>query len=286
MNLDYVHPVVNTVLYEGYKLYSESIAATQRPRWTVGGLYPRPCVPAGTGAQRSCMETQCLVTGDQDTRLEVRVRFLHTVLREIGTLATPARGWPDDAEAPEPEFRFSTGDEPATLLSRGDDEAVERDLKVVDCPLGELLGLTRYHTFSFPAWRSVEPLRGEDGKPVGAIVRRQKPIQGRASVHLQAFPNQVFLVTVRVENLTSVTREISTNREEAARQAFASTHTVLEVLGGEFVSLMAPPEALVSYTMLCENRGTFPVLVGPEGHNRTVLSSPVILYDHPTLGLE
>ncbi len=281
MNLDYVHPLVNTVLYDGYKLYSDSVAAAQRPRWTVGGLYPRPCVAGGTDALCSRMETQCLVTGDHDTRLEVRVRFLHTLLRETGTLATPARGWPDDSDAPEPEFRFSSS-EP----SGGDDEAVERDIKVADAPLGALLGLTRYHTFSFPAWRAVEALRGADGEPVGAVVRRQRPIQGRASVHLQAFPNQVFLITVRVENLTPVTRAISRDRAEIARQAFASTHTLLEVSGGEFVSLMTPPEELAAYTMLCQNRGTFPVLVGPEGHNRTVLSSPVILHDHPRLGLE
>ena len=285
MNLNYVHPVVNALLYDGFKLYPTPAAAARRPRWTVGSLYPHAYVSASTGADTSGQETQCLWVGDPRTRLEIRVRFLHTLIREIGTLTAPARGWPDDPDAPEPAFRFGAGQH-GEAGALGDDEAVERDLQVADLCLGDLLGRTHYHTFSFPAWRSLEALRDAEGEPVGVIVRHQKPVQGRVSVTVQAFSDRIFHISVRVENRTPVTRAIIRDRERAAHQAFASTHTLLETRGGEFVSLMAPPEELAAYTMLCENRGTFPVLVGPEGHNRTVLSSPVILHDHPKLSLE
>ena len=36
----------------------------------------------------------------------------------------------------------------------------------------------------------------------------------------------------------------------------------------------------------CENIGTWPVLAGAEGDRSTVLSSPIILYDHPRIAPE
>ena len=36
----------------------------------------------------------------------------------------------------------------------------------------------------------------------------------------------------------------------------------------------------------CTNDGTFPVLIGAEGASQVVLSSPIILYDHPAVAPE
>jgi hypothetical protein len=76
------------------------------------------------------------------------------------------------------------------------------------------------------------------------------------------------------------------DREDALRRTFCSTHTVLRVDGGAFVSATDPPEELRDAAQACRNEGTWPVLVGDAGERHTVLSSPIILEDHPRIAPE
>jgi hypothetical protein len=63
-------------------------------------------------------------------------------------------------------------------------------------------------------------------------------------------------------------------REEALRRTMCSTHTVLRAGSGHFVSATEAAD--------CDNAGTWPVLVGDD----TMLSSPIILEDHPRIAPE
>jgi hypothetical protein len=54
---------------------------------------------------------------------------------------------------------------------------------------------------------------------------------------------------------------------------------------GEFISLMDPPEKLKRLAEECDNVKTWPVLAG-ERDRRTILSSPIILYDYPQIAPE
>ena len=65
-----------------------------------------------------------------------------------------------------------------------------------------------------------------------------------------------------------------------------SAHSVLEVRGGEFISLSDPPETYRECALACQNVGTWPVLVGEEGQREMMLSSPIILYDYPQIAPE
>jgi hydrogenase maturation protease len=65
-----------------------------------------------------------------------------------------------------------------------------------------------------------------------------------------------------------------------------STHTILGVAGGEFVSLLDPPAEWRAAAEACRNVGTWPVLVGEEGQKDMLLSSPIILYDYPQVAPE
>ena len=65
-----------------------------------------------------------------------------------------------------------------------------------------------------------------------------------------------------------------------------STHTILGTQGGQFVSLLDPPEDWRELAASCRNVGTWPVLVGEEGDYDTLLSSPIILYDYPRVAPE
>ncbi len=70
-------------------------------------------------------------------------------------------------------------------------------------------------------------------------------------------------------------------RDQAAMAALVSTHTVMGIRGGEFISLMAPPEACQTLAAQCRNIGAWPVLVGQGTEKDTMLSSPITLYDYP-----
>ena len=55
---------------------------------------------------------------------------------------------------------------------------------------------------------------------------------------------------------------------------------------GAFVSLTDPPDALRAAAETCENQGVWPVLVGDRTARDTLLSSPIILPDHPQIAPE
>jgi len=65
------------------------------------------------------------------------------------------------------------------------------------------------------------------------------------------------------------------SREQVLRRTFCSTHTVLRTRRGRFVSATESPG--------CRNVGTWPVLIGDD---TTMLSSPIILEDHPRIAPE
>ena len=75
-------------------------------------------------------------------------------------------------------------------------------------------------------------------------------------------------------------------RDAAQLAAFLSTHVILGVEDGAFVSLIDPPEPLAQAARRCVNQSAWPVLVGNPGERDTLLCSPIILYDHPQIAPE
>src|SRR5262249_10797880 len=69
-------------------------------------------------------------------------------------------------------------------------------------------------------------------------------------------------------------------------RSLVSTHTILMVRGGDFVSLLDPPEAFMHAAASCRNSGAWPVLVGVAPKRDCMLSSPIILYDYPQVAAE
>jgi hydrogenase maturation protease len=69
-------------------------------------------------------------------------------------------------------------------------------------------------------------------------------------------------------------------------RSFASTHAVLGIREGEFVSLTDPPPVWRAAADACRNVGGWPVLVGDNGAKDTVLFSPIILGDYPQIAPE
>ena len=69
-------------------------------------------------------------------------------------------------------------------------------------------------------------------------------------------------------------------------RSFASTHTILGVRQGQFISLLDPPDHLIEAAAGCSNIGFWPVLVGEEQQRDMLLASPIILYDYPQIAPE
>ena len=55
---------------------------------------------------------------------------------------------------------------------------------------------------------------------------------------------------------------------------------------GRFISSLDPPCYAESAVAGCANIGSFPVLIGEKGADDVILSSPIILYDHPEVAPE
>ena len=75
-------------------------------------------------------------------------------------------------------------------------------------------------------------------------------------------------------------------REDALPSALIAAHTIISVSGGEFISMTDPPIWAQPAVAECQNEGGWPVLADPGGGRQVVLSSPIILYDHPELAAE
>lgn len=108
-------------------------------------------------------------------------------------------------------------------------------------------------------------------------------IEGRAELDRELMRDGVTRLTVRILNISPVT---PASRDEALRHTMLSTHTILTVKDGAFVSMADPPEELRAEAASCKNNGTWPVLVGEPGERDTVLSSPIILEDYPRIAEE
>lgn len=267
---DPIEKIAAAVLYEGYVLwpYRRSAQKNQK-RWTFGGVYPRAFSETAGTNDPWIMQTQCLVTGKEPS-VEVKVRFLQVVERKVGE--KNARG---DLEFVD-ELRV--GGERYLAW----EEAAEREVVIPNLKLMDATKPCRFR-ISVPEGDEEEPLSDETGEVVGALVRSWHALEGAVEIVAEPVGRDLFKLTVEITNTGPWDGQ---DRESTLQQTFASTHTILRVEDGEFVSLMDPPEELKPLVEECENVKTWPVLAGEEGEKSTILSSPIILYDYPKIAPE
>jgi hypothetical protein len=260
MSADPVRQIADAVLYEGYILWPYRASALKnRQRWTFGGVYPR-----GHSKEHPddawTIQTQVLVEGGPQSIIDVGIRFLHVVQRQL--------------------FR---GSEPVDQLTAGGErhlsweEATERELPVPGLSLSELGSPLRV-PIAIPADSEREEL-SEDG----AVVRSWRGLEGEIEIGAEPVGEGLFRLTVRIANTTPFT---GGSREDALERTFCSTHTIVRAHDAQLVSMTDPPAALRAEADACINRGTWPVLVGEEGEHHTLLSSPITLEDHPRIAPE
>lgn len=261
MNLAHVDQIAKAVLYEGYMLYPYRPSSVKnRQRFNFGVLYPQAYSDAQGGGDACSLRTECLVHGGVRSQLEVRLRFLQLQVRSGGSV-------------------------PATPYAAEWQEAVQREVTVPSLPLETLLFGPARHSFQFPRDTTLTQARNNDGTTAAPVLRRQQEVRGEIKVTVQSIRTDLFRVGVDVVNVTAVENADAT-RDEALLHSLVSAHLVLGETGGQFVSLLDPPEDMQEFAKECENKGAWPVLVGEPGQRDTLLASPIILYDYPQIAPE
>jgi hypothetical protein len=280
MNQELVDTIVNAVLYEGYILYPYRASAKKnRQRFTFGRVYPEAYSVAQDGAEPFVMQTQCLVKGRPRTALEVKVRFLQPMARDVGRLEENrnldsfqaiSELWVDDK------------------IYQSWQEAVERQVNAEAFPIGSLLNETKRIEFRFSGSQTFEQILDRGERPVGRIRRRQDAVEGSVEIEAERVDAEVFKITARIVNRSSLGSDCLDDQDAVLMRTFASTHTILRAEDGEFLSLIDPPATYATAAAACKNLGTWPVLVGEEEKEDrdAMISSPIILYDYPEIAPE
>ena len=275
MKPEQVKEIANAVLFEGYLLYPyRQSALKNRTRWTFGVVYPREYSDANGGTEPWTMRTECLVEGQaDDISLDVTIRFLHLLVR---TVVQPVPAKNDSVEANDWGLASRFADEPLQ-------EGMEREVSASELSLSDLLVRPRRVAIEFPAVHMVE--HPADGSAT-EIMREQQAISGAFIIAAEQVGTKLFKLSIEIENTTPATDAVTSRRDAVLFQSFVSTHTILQVHQGSFISLLEPPEELQTFVKGCQNLRTWPVLVGNEGERDAILSSPIILYDYPQIAPE
>ncbi|MEP7025985.1 MAG: hypothetical protein ABJB47_19740, partial [Actinomycetota bacterium] len=274
-HLDHARKVADAILFEGYLLYPYHRSAQKNQiRFQFGVLMP-PAYRELDDCEPSASQTECLVECADDAEILVVVRFLQMQRRTVQAIS------PDTGALHEVGTLYLDGTEYTAW-----DEATEREQHVT-VNVASLLSGDRNTEFHAGAGESAEELTDSRGREAGRVIRQWAAIDGMIRLHAErvAGPYQALRLRIRVENHSTPTAALRV-REDGLRHAMIAAHELIGVPGGKFLSMTDPPEWAAKEVGSCVNTGTWPVLAGPDDCADLLLSSPVILYDHPEVAAE
>jgi hypothetical protein len=110
-------------------------------------------------------------------------------------------------------------------------------------------------------------------------------IEGQLDLAATGIGDGLFRITLRIRN-NAAGGGAEFGRDAVLLRSLISVHSILQVVGGSFVSLLDPPEEFRELAAGCVNIGCWPVLAGDEGRRDMMLSAPIILYDYPQIAPE
>lgn len=271
MTASLVDRIAKAVLYEGYLLYPYRPSALKnQQRFNFGVIYPRAYCEAHHNSESWSMQTECLVLADRNAACTVAVRFLRMVNRSMGTEVDGANDGVMNASTPYQVWQ----------------EAVEHEIEVPEFDLPSLAAQSMQWPIQLEAKTEATPIEDPAGELHGAVHREQPALAGMIELSASELEPGLFRLTTVITNATGVDDGFALSRNAALSRSMVSAHTVFETHGGEFVSLIDPPERYAAAAHSCKNVGTWPVLVGQAGQKDTLLSSPIILYDYPEVAPE
>ncbi|WP_046507479.1 hypothetical protein [Streptomyces odonnellii] len=281
---DRARRVADALLFEGYVLYPYRASARKnRLRWQFGVLVPPSwaCMYGEHAEQR----TECLLEPRRAGHLLVELRFLKVRRRTVERPAPDGSGWTGTA-------RLDLTDRVLVPWDEGEEQRVA--LRV---PLDELAGEGRTVRFDRPGGVAYEPVQeaGGTGPAVGRLVRRSRALAGEMHLATEPLPGPygALRLTVTVRNASDWAPPDRApdprrrgDREAALPYSLIGAHLLLGLPGGRFLSMTDPPQWARPAARTCRNEHTWPVLAGGAGRDDVLLSSPIILDDHPELAAE
>lgn len=250
--------VADAVLYEGYLLYPyRATSGKNQSRWQFGVLGPPQAAAFGLG-EDDTLSAQLLVNPGPDTALTIVIRFLQLQHRAVER---------DTGGEFEPVNELTEAGR--TWLSW--DEAVEHELS---------FGPFTESDLATPQRLPVIVAGGSDVQRIdgGRLVRTRAELRAELTVRSET-DDGLLRVTLEVRNVV----EPATDKDSTIARSLIGTHLIAAVTGGEFVSLLEPPESAAGAVGRCQRHRCFPVLAGPPGTTTLMLVSPIILYDHPEI---
>jgi hypothetical protein len=265
--LDQVAAVADAVLFEGYLLYPYRASAQKnRLRWQFGVL-----TPADDDTEPTRNRTECLLEPgcDGGTQLHVRLRCLQLQSRSLRAAdGSPVEELVVDGQ---PHLRFEEG------VPRHVDAVLSLDRLLRDAVTVWVL---------LPGSRETEEIRDASGAVAGQLVRECRPVNGRIVVSATDLPGPYLVHRLRLDIVNDSACAPGAPREDILRTSLIAAHTLIAAQTGTFLSLTDPPQWAEPATKECVNEHTWPVLAGPDDRSDLVLSSPIILADHPQLAPE
>jgi hypothetical protein len=296
-HVTHTRAVADAILYEGYLLYPyRQSSRKNQARFQFGVLMP-PAYAAVDDNEPSASQTECLAECAAGARVEILLRFLHVQQRLVQQAAGPAQSGPAQS-GPAQSGPAQSGpalwrDVPALTVDGTEftrfTEAAEREERA-DLAVADLDGEGAELPFHIDAGETTEDLTDSRGTVAGRLIHRWDALNGvlRVQGERVAGPYQALRLRVRVENRGEPDPAQSplATREDGLRYALVAAHSLIRIPGGSFISMTDHPEWAAAEVAGCTNIGTWPVLGGPEDCRDLVLSSPVILYDHPEIAPE
>ncbi len=150
-------------------------------------------------------------------------------------------------------------------------------------PVDESFGPFDLANLTQPRTMKVVVAEGRDTEDVdgGRLIRTRAAISAELSVKVEHDSDTADLnrVSVAVRN----TGAAAADKDTAIATSLIGTHVIAEVVGGEFVSLLEPPDSAAGPVSHLIQHRCFPVLAGRPGERDLLLISPIILYDHPEI---
>lgn len=262
--------VADAVVYEGYILYPYRASAQKNhSRWQFGVVMPASYA-AVEPTESAFSQTECLLEADDAAEVTIVVRYLQVQRRRL-----------EDIDGAPVESLTVDGTPIAAW-----DEAVEHQV-AVNAVIADLRAAPIVRPLTAPDVEESEPMRSEGGAQIGRLVRRRERLDGTVTIAATPVPGpwRALHLRVRITNCARLGTPPST-REDALPVALVAVHTIVSARDGAFISMLEPPEWARTAIHDCQNIGAFPVLAGVDGGRDVMLSSPIILYDHPTIAPE
>lgn len=256
--------LTRTVLYEGYSIfpYHRSSIKNQKPI-PFGVIYPEEYQTHNLQVP-SVMQTECIITAQENTTINITVRFLHLIT--------------SDAHQENDKNYINT--------YQGGWQTIEREVNSGNLLITTLVNSQKILPIKFNEIDIDKKGYDNNENLKAKIFNNVSPIEGKVIIKAFAIANEknIFRLRITVINNTAVINADDISRDEAFRQSFLSTNTILKINDGEFISDQSPAENFRDIVAKCQKIGTWPILI--DESNTTMLSSPIILYDYPQINAQ